>query len=202
MTCQDFERLLEAWLAEGDPSDAEGLLTRAQRAACARHLAECRHCRELADLGALGIQGTAAVDPGPGFVEEILARTSGAAHRAEAPATHARGGWAGLWPRLVCRPRFAWEAAYLLTLLLAPLVLWAGAPEQTVALVSRAGRAGSAAVATAGRDLTANAADRVGSMGAAAGSELRTFGTRLASSLERGRDNGPKDPNPEKGNAP
>ena len=100
------------------------------------------------------------------------------------------------------RPRFAWEAAYVLTLVLAPVVLWSGTPERTVALVGRAGRAGSVAVTTASRELTAGAAERAGSLGAAAGTELRTFGTRLASSLERGREDGPDDPNPEKGDAP
>ena len=195
MTCEDFERRLEGWLGEAP-------LAATERAACARHLAECPHCRELAELGALGLPGTAAIDPGPGFVEEVLARTSGLARVDEAPKVGSRGGRVGLWARLVRRPRFAWEAAYLLTLVLAPVVLWSGTPERTVALVGRAGRAGSVAVTTASRELTAGAAERAGSLGAAAGTELRTFGTRLASSLERGREDGPDDVNQEKGDTP
>jgi len=206
MTCKDFERLLEAWLVEDDSSGSG--LAGTERAACTRHLAGCPRCRELAELGALavtpvdGAGSAGSLDPGPGFVEAVLDRTSGAPRPAETPATGARGGWAGLWLRLVRRPRFAWEAAYVLTLVLAPAVLWSGASERTVALLGEAGRAGSVAVTTASQKLTTGAAERVGSLGAAAGTELRTFGTRLASSLEKGRESGPEDVNQKKGNAP
>ena len=201
---QDFERLLEAWLAEDDASGSG--LAGTERAACARHLDGCPRCRELAELGALGSQDSlaaAVVDPGPGFVEEILARTSGAPRPAAVPSADARGWWAGLWPRLVRRPRFAWEVAYVLTLVLAPLALWAGAPEQTVALVGRAGRAGrigSVAVAAASRDLTVGTADRAGSLGAAAGSSSEPSDAPCVLS-ERGREKGPEDLNQKKGDA-
>jgi len=189
MTCEDFERRLERWIGDA-PLGAH------ERALGARHLAACPRCRDLVELAALAAGPVDSADPGPGFVEEVLARTVGARRRDR---------WAQIRSNLLRRPRFAWEVAYVLTLVLAPLVLWTGAPERTAALVGQAGRVGrigSVAVAAASRDLTAGAADRVGSLGTAAGTEARTFGTRIASSLERGRDEGPDDPNPEKGDAP
>lgn len=200
MTCSDFERHLDGWLADNGLAPVE-------RAAFARHLEGCARCRELAELAALSAE---PVDPGPGFVDAVLARTVGApaasARRARgasgARSDRESGRWPGLWSRLVQRPRFALEAAYVLTLVVAPLVLWAGAPARAAELAGRAGRAGSVAVTTASRDLTAQVAERAGSLGAGAGDELRTFGTRVASSLERGREHGPNDPNAEKGDAP
>ncbi len=212
MRCRDFERHLAGWVGEG--------LTAEDRSACERHLATCTGCRELAELAAFAAE---PADPGPGFVEGVMARTVGArqaplsaaAASPEPPADASRAGrrgrraWsldlgkgADLWSRLVRRPRFALEAAYVLTLVLTPLVAWSGAPGRTLELVGRAGRMGSGAVMTASRGLTEGAAEQAGWLGTAAGAELRTFGTRLASSMERGRNDGPHDPNQKKGDAP
>jgi len=216
MTCEDFERRLEGWLGD-EPLAPEA------RTACARHLASCSACRELVDLAVLAAEPGDSAEPGPGFVEGVLARTVGAPRldrrpdrRAVDPPAPSPAGpqpasarsrwtelrWTELWRSLVRRPRFAWEAAYVLTLVLAPVALWSSAPERTGELVARASRAGGAAVVTASQNLTEGAAERAGSLGAAASSELRTFGTHLASSLEKGRATGPDDLNPEKGDAP
>ncbi len=58
------------------------------------------------------------IDPGPAFTARVLAATSGA--RAPEPSP-----WRRRWDALVTRPRFAFEAAYVLTVL---LVLLAGNP--------------------------------------------------------------------------
>jgi len=192
------------------------------------HLGFCPDCRELRGVledlaGDLVL--LAEVDPGPDFVESVLERTvradrprslagaegvAGAGRDRAAQVTPARlrRWWKTTWPALVRRPRFAWEAAYVLALVLTPLVASADLPERAADLAGRAGRAGAVTVA----DVAQGFADRAGGvaeqaecLGESADAELRTFQKRVASSLERGRNDGPDDPddpNPTKGDAP
>jgi anti-sigma factor RsiW len=299
MTCVDFERRLEGWLGGG--------LTAAERAACARHLAGCARCHDLADLTDLadlaGPDGPAApaatdpssepppellsrilegvlerttgsacgsarellvplvdgdlpaaerellelhlescsgcrelravlvrmaedlprlaeADPGPGFVEGVLVRTAWAdrARGASRRTPPLRRWWrrvgSGAWASLVRRPRFAWEAAYVLVLLLMPLIAWAELPGAAAEAVGRIGRAGGETVASTVQGVTVRAARGADSLGAAAGAELRTFGTRLASSLQKAgqktgqktgqtaAEDGPAEPNDSKEDTP
>jgi hypothetical protein len=88
-----------------DPTDTELL---------AAHTARCAECRTFAAALAsitLALPTLAEWDPGPGFAASVLARTSrGSAD----PSWGDR--WRVAWQRLVQRPRFAWEAAYVATL--------------------------------------------------------------------------------------
>ena len=104
--------------------------------AVALHLDACAECRAWTDAFTAGVReadGDEAftfdtllhvdlasdIDPGPAFTARVLAATSGA-RAAAAPAP-----WRRRWDALVARPRFALEAAYVLTVL---LVLLAGNP--------------------------------------------------------------------------
>jgi hypothetical protein len=78
------------------------------------HLAGCAACSEMAvvlDAARLELASLAMLEPGPGFVEGVLERTS---RRAAQPTLTDR--WRGVWERLVSRPRLAWEVAYVATL--------------------------------------------------------------------------------------
>ena len=83
---------------------AEGELDAVDRDLVKSHLARCPGCREelarvrewLAEL-----PQAAEVEPDPCFVDDVLRRTSRRPSRADA------------WRRLVLRPRFALEAAYV-----------------------------------------------------------------------------------------
>lgn len=185
-----------------DPSE-DGPLPEAEHALVELHLETCADCRALrSELEVLreDLPRLAEIDPGPGFVEGVLARTSHG--RAGSPGRLV-GWWrrlraatvpGPLLPRLVRRPRFAWEAAYVAVLLLTPLIASAGSPDAAAQAVARLGRAGGATVASAVRGVTEGTAERAGSVGAAAGTELRTFGTRFASSLQRAADERPAVP--------
>lgn len=107
------------------------------------HLEGCAGCRALAAaLAALAedLPALAEVSPEPGFVEGVLGRTSRAAPAVPVPERWARrlsaspaalaGAWRRAWPVWVRRPRFAWEAAFVLTLVLSPVFAAAGAPLQ------------------------------------------------------------------------
>ncbi len=127
-----------AWEAESsDPPLGEVVLTRTLGSPCERaqfraaaawddepgmpatqalaaHLADCAECRHVAALLASvreGLPGLAELDPGPGFAASVLLRTS---------RRPARVTWAdrvrAVGRTLLARPRFAWEAAYVLTL--------------------------------------------------------------------------------------
>ncbi len=196
-----------------DPSE-HGPLPAAERQLVELHLEACFDCRALrAELVALSadLPRLAELDPGSGFVDGVLERTS---RRRAAPAGRLAdrwrrlrpATWPGLLPRLVRRPRFAWEAAYVAVLLLTPLIASAGSPDAAAQAVERLGRAGGATVASAVRGVTEGTVERAGSVGAAAGTELRTFGTRLASSLQRtdpkAGEDVPADPDDPKEDAP
>jgi hypothetical protein len=80
----------------------------------AAHAARCADCRTFAaTLAAItaGLPALAESDPGPGFSAAVFARTS---RRPADPSRRDR--WRAAWQRLVERPRFAWEAAYVVTL--------------------------------------------------------------------------------------
>ena len=89
-------------------------LDRADRLLLDEHLAGCDGCRVFrqtlsATLAAL--PSLANLEPDRAFVGDVLARTS---------RRPARAGWfvhvQDTWQRVVQRPRFAWEAAYVCTL--------------------------------------------------------------------------------------
>lgn len=108
-------------LADDDPPAVE-------RELLALHLERCHGCRELAAvLAALAddLPGLAEVRPDPAFADDVLAATLPAAVRW-------RRWWRRIrvesWPRWVRRPRFAWEAAFALTLVLVPTLAAAGSP--------------------------------------------------------------------------
>lgn len=64
----------------------------------------------------------AEIDPGPGFTEAVLSRTSRRPGLFGWRRWQQRlGRWTEAWGRLIHRPRFAWEAAWCATLLLSPL---------------------------------------------------------------------------------
>lgn len=195
-----------------DPSQ-HGRLPEAERELLGLHLETCADCRALrAELVALSedLPRLAELDPGPGFVEGVLERTSRGRTAGGGLVERLRGLGdrlgSGFLPRLVRRPRFAWEAAYVAVLLLTPLIASAGSPDAAAQAVERLGRAGGATVASAVRGVTEGTAERAGSVGAAAGTELRTFGTRLASSLQttntKAGRNAPADPDDPKEDAP
>ena len=106
--CRAFAEALrageEAWRAEDHAAFCDGVLARTSEA----------------EALALELPGLAEMDPGPGFAERVLLRTS------KRPAAERwRAQWAAFWRALVGRPRFAWEVAYAATLC---LVLAAGSP--------------------------------------------------------------------------
>lgn len=211
---------------------AEGL-PETDRRLLALHLEGCAECRALAAaLAALAedLPALAEMAPEPGFAEDVLARTSRAAPAVPALERWARrlagglsGNWAALaggWRRTsavwVRRPRFAWEAAFLLTLVLSPVFAAAGAPLQERAvelgrenpvaeaeerLVS-AGRSLAESEAAhwlerriaAGEAAVAGAAQWTGARAEAARTDLGTLFENAASLLTRGERTTSPDP--------
>ena len=95
----------------------DGDLDPADRALVAAHAARCPACRaELSRVRALiaDLPRIAEAPTDEDFVADVLSRTTG-----RALPTHA--SWADTWRRLVHRPRFALEMAYVATLLLCVL---------------------------------------------------------------------------------
>lgn len=112
-------------LADDDPPEVD-------RELLALHLEGCRECRELAAVLAAvrrDLPGLADVRPDPAFADDVLAATLPASVRW-------RRRWRRFrtesWPRWVRRPRFAWEAAFALTLVLAPVFTADGSPLRSV----------------------------------------------------------------------
>ena len=100
------------------------------------HLSNCEDCATLSivltELTA-GLPSLAEIDPGEQFTAEVLART--------APSRARSARWIEQfvegWDRLIQRPRFALEGAYVMTVLLlvilgVPGALLAGAPAKMV----------------------------------------------------------------------
>ena len=99
------------------------------------HLAGCGECRALAAVRAelaRDLPRLAEVRPEPGLVEGVLAATLPAAARWRRRRRAWRRSWAESWPRWVRRPRFAWEAAFALTLVALPIFAAPEAPLQEV----------------------------------------------------------------------
>jgi len=95
MNCREFEGLLLPLL--------DGTIQAADHQRCVLHAASCASCGELVEPMGPRL-APVVVEPPPYLVAGILARTS----RAAAPPS-----WAETWRRLVLRPRFASEAAYV-----------------------------------------------------------------------------------------
>jgi len=85
------------------------------------HIENCKACAGLArileELSA-ALPGMAELDPGAPFTREVLAATS----RRERCKPQRREFLAEWWNAVMRRPRFAWEAAYVGTLLLALVI--------------------------------------------------------------------------------
>jgi hypothetical protein len=118
----------------------DGLLPAGQAAVLADHLDHCAACRSLAEaLRGMSdvLAGLATLDPGAGFADAVLARTSLAA-AGRAPSRSQR--WrelpqrlAGAWDRLLARPRIGFELGYVGALL---ILLVFGNPAATVQAAS------------------------------------------------------------------
>jgi anti-sigma factor RsiW len=85
------------------------------------HIESCRECAGLAqalkELHA-ELPRMAELDPGPVFTREVLAATT----RRQSSSPGRLEALAAWWDAVIRRPRFAWEAAYLGTLLLALVI--------------------------------------------------------------------------------
>ncbi len=95
-----------------EPTDA------ASDALVALHLDHCADCRAFAAAwqdAAVALPTLAEIDPGPQFSSEVFARTT----RRRVSA------WAAWWARVIARPHFSLEAAYVAACL---VVLLAGNP--------------------------------------------------------------------------
>ncbi len=93
----------------------DGVLGRDDQEILSLHLAHCRDCRSLADtLAELGrvLPEMATLEPDAQFTADVL-RVLAAARRPQP-----RPDLSEWWNRLIRRPRFAWEAAYVGALLL------------------------------------------------------------------------------------
>ncbi len=81
------------------------------------HVAHCRECDALARaLRSLAgdLPQLATADPGPGFVDAVLARTSRSARRRPVPGA---GSWAAWASKLLDRPRIALEGAFVIAVI-------------------------------------------------------------------------------------
>jgi len=135
--CRRAEELLASAARPKEPADdrpAEGPgeeLPPVDRELLDLHLARCGECRSLAAVLAelaRDLPRLAEVRPDLDLVEGILAATLPAAVRWR----RRRRSWAERWPRWVRRPRFAWEAAFVLTLVALPIFAAPEAPLEQV----------------------------------------------------------------------
>ncbi len=102
----------------------DGALAAQRAELVAAHLSRCSECRALAGaLAALSddLPRLAEIRPDGRFVEAVLAQTL-------PPHVRLRRWWRRQWPRWVARPRFAAEAAYVTTLIVALVVSTPGSP--------------------------------------------------------------------------
>jgi len=102
----------------------DGLLPPDGAQILAMHIENCGECAKLArileELRA-ALPRMAEIDPGPSFTGKVLAVTG----QSERSKHERRGALFGWWDALIRRPRFAWEAAYVVALF---LVLATGNP--------------------------------------------------------------------------
>ncbi len=114
------------------PARIDGGLAGADGELVDLHLETCHDCRDLArTLVALRVDlpTMASLRPDEHFTRDVLAATLPV-------ATRLRRWWRETWPTWLRRPRFAWEAAYVATLILILLVTLPGSP--AAALPSKA----------------------------------------------------------------
>ena len=137
------------------------------------HLEHCTRCPALhGALQWLGheLPAMAEIDPGPAFTRAVVANTAGrpVAQTQRGPA--GREAAADWWARVVARPRFAWEAAYVALLVLVGLFgtsvsPFRGVPSRALAIVQldprSAARAVYDGVDTAGRHAWDASAGRI-----------------------------------------
>jgi hypothetical protein len=107
--CPRVESLLWDFGAGQQPPEESSLI--------ALHLDHCANCRSMAaTLGLIQeiLPTLAEIDPGESFTQEVVCATSGM--RRHRPYMKSRlGAW---WNRMVQRPRFALESAYVCTIVL------------------------------------------------------------------------------------
>ena len=194
---------------------ADGSLDPVERELVQGHLNRCPGCAGVARALAWmdrELPALAEIEPGPGFAQRVLARTTRLRRRAARPPE--------IRPRLWQRPRIAWEAAYagtvvLLLLFGTPHSPLAGAPGRVLSLaspgaVSRLGlpvapvrarlsrvRSGWAEAAAAAelraRDLAAGVSREAAAALDIAREGMRTFRDGIASGLEND-ETGPPPP--------
>jgi hypothetical protein len=102
----------------------DGLPERIDQELLLEHLAACTACRDLNRVLlelAHDLPRLAVMQPDRGFVDDVLKRTLPV-------EVQLRRWWARLWPRLVRRPRFALESAYLCVVVLVVVFATPGSP--------------------------------------------------------------------------
>jgi hypothetical protein len=188
--------------ATGGPVAAGRSHSRAEAddlALLASHLEHCAPCRELARnlaVAAATLPSLAAFDPGPAFTAAVLQATSRAEVElshvrlkpdATAPLGHIRlkpdATYIPWWQAWLARPRFAFEVAYVATVL---ILLVAGNPASTLQAAS--GRTASAAAAGLGlaREAWPNAVSRVMPASIELPASVRALGSVTGGVVERG----------------
>jgi hypothetical protein len=117
-----LERLAACTDAGADGAPADPLV--------ALHLETCPGCRSLAGaMAALAVDlpRLAEVRPDSGFADQVLRRTLPATVRLRRWWRSTAGpAFLGTWERLARRPRFAWEAAFVVTVAFLPLIVASG----------------------------------------------------------------------------
>ena len=224
--CRRAEALLASAPGSGQPV-AEGTggapdeeLPAVDRELLELHLAGCAECRALAAVLAelaRDLPRLAEVRPDPGFADDVLAASLPAAvrwrrRRRAWSLTWGRAwsrAWSETWPRWVRRPRFAWEAAFALTLVALPIFAAPEAPlhevperaieigrENPVARlegpVAEIEERLASAIPALRRSTTVRSAERLLDSGRAG---LGTFIERAASLLESGDETPRANPN-------
>lgn len=107
------------------------------------HLEFCARCAALhgaLQWLALALPAMAEIDPGPAFTRAVVAKTTPAPPRLAARGPAWRTAAADWWNRMVTRPRFAWEAAYVALLVVVALFgtsvsPFRGVPSRALAVV-------------------------------------------------------------------
>ena len=122
-TCARVEELLAQGAGGAIDGEDDGLVR--------AHLRHCRGCAALA--GALqtlstGLSELAEMEPGPRFVEDVLARTI-----RSAPSTRRIRSATAWWSREIRRSRFPAELAYSMAMLIFLILQIPGAPRTTPA---------------------------------------------------------------------
>ena len=186
--CSRAEDRLAAWL--------DGALEAAEAELVAAHVERCRACADLATVvERLPVELAAMAEAAPParFVEGVLARTL-------PPSARWRRAWRPVARRWMARPRFAVEAAYLATALVALVV--GLAPRGAVATPERAAEWLRQPVEALGGasgpgEALAAVGERAEQTRAAlgrAGDGLRTFWQDVASMLENEGEETPEQP--------